>query len=173
MTNQLFTQINQHVNISADTKQMLSMYLQQHKLQADCRLPLRNGDIVFLAEGIIKKVGLPDGDIKDFIGPNGFIIIPPKEHEEFFMTISEVELISLSEADFITITNAHPYLLPPYQKLIMHWQRRRSLRSQFLLQDKKKAKDLFPKCFKGIAHHISSKDKAKYLGISYNYYSSL
>ena len=173
MTNQLFTQINQHVKITTDTRQMIESHLQEHQLLEDRQLTLKKGDIVYLAQGIVKKVGLPAEDIKDFIGPNGFIIIPPKHYAESFITISEAQFISLSESDFIRIIDAHSYLLKPYQKLIMYWQRRRAVRAELLKQDNKTAKNLFPKYFKGIAHDISNRDKANYLSISYNYYSVL
>ncbi|MCY4779256.1 hypothetical protein ORI89_06315 [Sphingobacterium sp. UT-1RO-CII-1] len=152
---------------------MLKNRLQEHSLGQNRQLSLKKGDIVYVAQGVIKKIGVPDEDIKHFIGPNDFLIIPPMKYAEVFVTLTAGQFLSLSEADFIQIMASHSYLLKPYQKLIMHWQRRRAIRGELLKQEKEKAKDLFPTYFKGIAQAISNRDKANYLSMSRSYYSTL
>ena len=165
--------IHRYSSISTNSASWLAQHIKCKQLRKGALLLLQTDDIIFLADGLLKKVREADGVVTHFVCAEDFIIYPPREDGHTFEAIQPCSLRYLHRDELQWMLTEDRGMREAYDRLLRHWARRRLQAAELLRLPAPARKELFYENFKGVAQQIASKDIASYLDISVSYFSQL
>lgn len=147
-------------------------YLSLRTISADSTFILSKHDIFFVSEGYLSEIDT-HGEVYNFISPLDFIIdINGSSHHQY-NTITDGALLHLDLQTFETQNQRRFTAFRLFRNIVSDYWKRKHLRDQILLLDKKDRKREFIKQFPDHVFHIPNTLAASFLRMSYDYYCRL